>query len=369
MEKSERLLSLDALRGFDMFFITGGAAIISGLCLGLGCDKSFWLVEQMRHVPWAGLVHHDTIFPLFLFLAGVTWPFSYAAQVAKGRTAWQIHRKVILRAAILFLFGLSCGGILAFKPHFRVPSVLGQIGLAWGFAALIAIHVKKNWQRGLVAALLLVGYWSVLAFLIAPGAPDGADSYAMQHNIISWLDRTLMPNHILAKAYDPESLFSVPAAIALALFGMMSGDLLRSERPSCGKKALVLFGGSVALLLLTFLFIYVLKMPIVKRLWTSSFVLATGAYSLAMLALFYWIIDVKGWRGWTFYFRVIGMNSITIYMLGMVGVLGALQKYCFGGFCGWVGGAWGDFAWGVTYQLVGWLVLYFFYKKDIFLKV
>ena len=361
-------MSLDALRGFDMFFITGGAAIISGLCLGFGCKESFWLVQQMRHVPWEGLAQHDTIFPLFLFLAGVTWPFSLAAQVAKGRTSWQIHRKVLLRALVLFLLGLSSGGILAFKPTFRVPSVLGQIGLAWGFAALIAIHVKKNLHRGIVAAALLVGYWVVLNFLIAPGSPAGADSYAMKYNVISWLDRTLMPNHILAKLYDPESIFSIPAAVALALAGVMAGDLLRSQAMSGAKKALVLLGAAAATLVATLFFVYVLKMPIVKRLWTSSFVLATGAYSLAMLALFYWLIDVKGWRKWTFYLRVIGMNSITIYMLGMVGVLGALQKYCFGGLCEWAGG-WSKMMWGLTYHLIGWLILYFLYRKDTFIKV
>ena len=162
MDRKERLMSLDALRGFDMFFITGGAGIIAGLCAAFGWGDG-WLARQMHHVPWAGLAHHDTIFPLFLFLAGVSWPFSYAAQVARGRTAWQIHRKVIVRMAVLFLFGLFCGHLLAFKPTFRIPSVLGQIGLSWGFAAILFMHVKRPLVRGLVIAAILAGYWVLLA--------------------------------------------------------------------------------------------------------------------------------------------------------------------------------------------------------------
>ena len=134
------------------------------------------------------------------------------------------------------------------------------------------------------------------------------------------------------------------------------------------RKAAVLFGAALATLAATLFFVYVLKMPIVKRLWTSSFVLATAAYSLAMLAAFYWIVDVKGWRKWTFPLRVVGMNSIAIYMLGMTGVVGALRKYCFSGLCEW-SGAWSMLAWGATTFLVGWLILYFLYRKNAFIKV
>ena len=361
-------MSLDALRGFDMLFIMGLSTVMTSLCNAFGFGDGCWLARQMRHVDWHGFAQHDTIFPLFLFLAGVSWPFSLASQEARGRTPWQIHRKVLVRVLVLFLLGLSSGGILAFKPTFRIPSVLGQIGLAWGAAALISMHVKRNLVRGAVAAAILIGYWAVLNFFAAPGAPAGADTYSMEFNLVSWLDRTLMPNHILEKLYDPESVFSVPAATALALAGVMSGDLLRSQSLPGARKAAVLFGAALAALAAALFFVYVLGMPVVKRLWTSSFVLATAAYSLAMLAAFYWIVDVKGWRKWTFPLRVVGMNSIAIYMLGMTGVVGALRKYCFSGLCEW-SGAWSMLAWGGTTFLVGWLILYFLYRKNAFIKV
>lgn len=368
-EVGQRLMSLDALRGMDMFFITGGAGIILGLCACFGCSDG-WLARQMKHVPWAGIAHHDTIFPLFLFLAGVSWPFSLAAQLAKGRSWWQIHRKVIVRALVLVFFGMTLGGLLRFGPTFRIPSVLGQIGLSWGLAALVFMHVKKPLARGLVIAAILIGYWLLLSLTGAPNAPIGADLYSKEWNLISWLDRTVMPNYIYVKGvYDPESLFSVPAGAALALLGMCAGSILSSSRLSGGRKVATLFGLSAVTLALGLVFVFVLKMPIVKALWTSSFVLVAAAYSFALLAIVYWIVDVRGWTRWTFYFRIIGMNSITVYMLMNMGVIGALNRYCFAGLVGKVPAPWNGVAGPLAVQLTCWLVLYAFYRKNVFLKV
>lgn len=369
MEKGNRLMSLDALRGFDMFFITGGSGLISALCGAFG-NSHCWLAKQMGHVAWAGLAHHDTIFPLFLFLAGVSWPFSYASQVEKGRSALQIHLKVVLRMLILATLGMMIGGLLRFNPPFRIPSVLGQIGLSWGIAAMIFMHVKKPLVRGLVIGGILVAYWLVLAFVGAPDAPAGADFYSKQWNIVSWLDRTLMPNYIYVKnVYDPESLFCVPAGAALAMLGMTAGSILRLDAWKPGRRAAVLLGLSLATLAAAFFFIYVLRMPIVKALWTSSFVLSAAAYSFAMLALFYWIVDVRGWRRWTFYFRVIGMNSITVYMMMAIGIVGAFRAFFFGGLVAQFSGPWKAVASNAAFQLAAWLLLYILYRKKAFLKV
>lgn len=366
---SERLMSLDALRGFDMFFITGGAGIIAGLCAAFGWGDS-WLAGQMKHVEWAGLAHHDTIFPLFLFLAGVSWPFSLSAQERKGRTTGQIIRKIITRMVILFAFGMLCGRCMDFKPTFRIPSVLGHIGLSWGFAAMIFMFVKKLSGRIAIIAALTFGYWALLAFNLAPDAPAGASVYSMEGNIISWFDRMVMPNHIcVIGVYEPESLMSVPSGVALALLGMLGGTVLRAERLTGSRRTLVLFGLAALSLVLTFVFIYALGMPIVKKIWTSSFILAAAAYSYAMLALFYWIVDVKGWKRWSFYFQVIGLNSITIYMLMNSGVIGSLRRFIFNGTIDAVPKNCTQFVAGFATQITCWLVLYFLYRKKLFLKV
>lgn len=373
--KSNRLMSLDALRGFDMFFITGGAALIAGLCTGFGYGDCV-LAKQMDHVPWAGFAQHDTIFPLFLFLAGVSWPFSLASQLAKGRTAWQIHRKVILRTLVLFLFGLSFGGILRFNPTFRLMSVLGFIGLSWGIAAILFMHVRNLWSRLALLAALLAGYFVLLHFGISPDAPAGADHYAKDWNVIRWLDTVVYPKHMMISApgragripYDPESLFSVPSGVTLALLGMLAGEILRCGM-SAARKAGCLLAAGLGCLALDLILVFAVGVPIVKALWTTSFIFAAAAYSFLMLALFYWIIDVKGFRRWTLYFRVIGMNSITIYVLMMVGVLGSLSGFLFGGLASWIGAPWKVAVSSAGKLAVGWALLYFFYRKDIFLRV
>ena len=232
------------------------------------------------------------------------------------------------------------------------------------------MHVRRPVLRGGLIAAILAGYWAVLRFVACPGAPAGADSYARDWNIISWLDRTLLPNHIYVRGvYDPESLFSISTGVALALIGMCAGELLRSERFSGPRKAGLLALGSLGFLALDAFFILVLGDVVVKALWSSSFVISAAAYSLALLSLFYWIIDVKGCRRWAFYFKVIGMNSITIYMAQMTHVIQPLHGYLFDGLVKWIGEPWALFANSLTYCAVVWLVLYFLYRKNIFLKV
>ena len=364
-----RLRSLDVLRGFDMFFIIGGAGLVAALCTAFGCGDG-WLARQMEHVPWAGLAHHDTIFPLFLFLAGVTWPISLASRRARGDSEWAIHLKVVQRAVTLFLIGLSFGGILRFDPCFRIPSVLGQIGLAWGGAALVYLHVKSMRGRLLVIAAILVSTWVVMTLLVAPDSAAGADAFARDANIISWLDRTLMPNHIYVKGvYDPESLFSVPNAVALALMGMCAGAVLTGMRDAPGRRVRTLSLAAVALLLLGGFFLFVLDEPSVKALWTGTFVLFAGAYSVAMLALFHWLIDIRGWTRGTEYFRLVGQNSITVYCFMMTGLLGYLGQYFFAGVQGAVGETWGGVVRAAGELLIGGLFVWFLDRKNIRLKV
>lgn len=371
-----RLDSLDVLRGFDMFFITGGAGFIAGIFSALGCCP--FMVNQMRHVPWEGLAHHDTIFPLFLFLSGVSWPFSYSSQVSRGRTQRQIHIKLLVRVATLFLLGLSFGGFLAFNPNFRMMSVLGFIGISWGIAAMLYIHIKKDFFRIATVGLLLVGYWALIRFFHAPDAPadilaGALGSYAKEANIIVWFDRMCFTNHLMVKVgkgflYEPESLFSVTNGAALALLGMLAGTILRSENLTPMKKAGSLFGCAAICLLFDLLFVYVMGDFIVKALWTSSFVLSSAVYCFAMLAAFYFIIDVKGCSKWGVVFRCIGRNSILVYLMNMTGVTGSISRWIFRGFRAH-SGDWQQAVTGITFFIAAWAVLYYFDRKKIYLKV
>jgi predicted acyltransferase len=268
------------------------------------------------------------------------------------------------------LFGLSFGGILKFNAQFRLMSVLGFIGIGWGIAAFVFMFVKRMSLRLLLAFLPIVGYWIMLSFFSAPNAPSGADTYSMEWNFISYLDRMCYPNHLLAKnVYEPESLFSVLNGAALALIGMCAGSVLKAAEISKKRKVVLLAVSSVVLLGLGFVFTLILGDQIVKKLWTSSFVLFTAAYSFAMLALFFWIIDVKGWRNWSQPFREIGMNSITVYLLMMFGFLGQLASFFFLGLAKWIGDPWTGVVIASARLLISYLVVHFLYRHKIFMRV
>lgn len=384
--KPERLMSLDALRGADMLFIMGFSSVVIALCALLG-QRDCELSRQMTHVAWHGLRHHDTIFPLFLFLAGVSWPFSLAGQRAKGRTAGEILAKVARRVLLLFFFGLATRQFFAFDvAAFRYDSVLAHIGVCWAVAAILFMFVKSWRARLLVAAGLLAGHWALLFFCRAPDAAallasanpavakkvaayaaTGTDNFSFVGNLSGWLDRVVMPGHLYEGVFDPDGLLAKMTGVVTAMFGVFAGEMLMKAGTSGARKALGLVLAGLACLALTFL--WEPWCPVNKKLWTSTFVLAVGAYSYLALALFYWIVDVRGWRKWTFFFRVIGMNSITIYLLMRVVGFAVISKFFFSGLAGLGSDDWSRFVLASGQVAIEWLVLLFLYRKGVFLHV
>ena len=379
-------MSLDALRGADMFFIMGGASLIVALCSFFGAQDC-WLVLQMKHVDWHGFRHHDTIFPLFLFLAGVSWPFSCASQIAKGRTTSAILLKMAFRVAALVFFGLATADFFAFKVEkFRYDAVLAHIAVCWAGAALLSMFVKSWKARLAIAGGLLVAHWAALFFFTAPDAAAllastdpavtkkvafyaayGTDSFSFTGNVAGWIDRTYMPGHLHEEIFDPDGLLAKVSGIPLALMGVLAGELLRSKSFSGNRKTLLLLAAGLGALALTFC--WKPWCPVNKKIWTSTFVLASAAYAFFTLALFYWIIDVRGWRRWAFFFRVIGMNAITIYLLMRVVQFRAISRFFFSGVAGLGEGYWPNVVLITGQILVEWLLLWWLYRKGTFLKV
>lgn len=368
-EKNNRLESLDALRGFDMFFITGGASLLVAVA-ALFPDSSTWqfVARQMEHVPWDGLTHHDTIFPLFLFIAGISFPFSLQKQREHGRSERSIYLKILRRGLLLVLLGMIYGGLLKFEfATQRWPSVLGRIGLAWMFAAYIFTATgKRLWPKLTVIGVILLGYWLVSAFVCAPGVDPSIDPLTREGNIACWIDRTLLGPHCYRPDYDPEGILSTLPAICTALLGMLTGIFVQRGKPTFGKVIVLLAAGVVlAALGAAWHLIY----PINKALWSSSFVLAVAGYSLIMFALFYCIIDVCGLRRWDLYFKVIGMNSILIYMAPRFIDFHYLNHSLFDGVFSLFQEQYSTVAQSIGYLLVLWCFMYFMYRQKIFLKV
>lgn len=363
----QRLYSLDALRGFDMFWIIGGEEIFHRMAEIT--QSPFWQVlsGQLQHPDWHGFAAYDLIFPLFLFLAGVATPYSIGRKLEQGTNRRSLLFRVIQRGLILVLLGIIYNNGLelhAFE-EIRFGSVLGRIGLAYMFANILYLYSNKRSQVIWFIALLLA-YWLLLAFGAAPGFAAG--NMSMEGNMVSYLDRLIMPGKLYLGIHDPEGFVSTMPAISTALLGIYIGNLLK-DTLSENKIKTVLFMAVVGIVLLILAQLWNLYFPINKNLWTSSFVLQCGGFSVLLMALFYFIIDVLGLRQWAFFFKVIGMNSILIYMSGQF----IDWEYTTNGFFRWfgqlIGNPWNAVAMAMLVVGVKWTFLYFLYRKKVFLRV
>lgn len=365
---TRRLKSLDALRGFDMFWIIGGEEIFHVLAQTTGWAGAIFMADQFTHVAWNGYRPYDNIFPLFLFLAGVSTPFAIGSRLEKGEAHAKLARKIIQRGLILVLLGILYNNGLFQKPigEWRFPSVLGRIGLAGMFAQLIYLYTYPN-QRAqyLWFGGLLLGYWALVMLVPVPGF--GAGNLTMEGSLVGYIDRLLVPGKLYKVVHDPEGLLSALPAIGTGLLGIFGGTLLRRPDLAETRKVLWLVGAGVGCVALGWL--WNLVFPVNKNLWTSSFVLVAGGWSFLMLALFYWIIDVRGWQRWSFFFVVIGMNSILIYLAGQVIDFEHATQYLFGGVLQHAGPVLAGVGMVVGFLAVKWAFLYFLYQKKVFLRV
>ncbi len=363
--KSERLSSLDALRGFDMFWIMGGESLFIALGAATGLPWLKWWAEQMEHVPWHGFHFYDMIFPLFLFIAGISFPFSLAK---RGKDRKALYRHIIQRGLVLVVLGIIYNNGIRFNfSEMRYASVLGRIGLAWMFAALIFMNSGKKFRIVWTVALLLI-YWGLLAFF--PARDLGVyDPYSMQGSLTGYIDRLLCPGRLYLGIHDPEGILSTMPAISTALLGMLTGSFVKSElwQDNRWKKAIALMAAGVVLLAVGKMWDIVF--PINKNLWTSSFVCWVGGISLLLFAFFYLVIDVWGVTRWAFPFVVIGMNSITIYMAQQMIQFGHTADFLFGGFTQMATEAWKPVVANLAYVLTCWIFLFILYRRKIFLKV
>lgn len=363
---SNRLLSLDALRGADMFFIVGGEALIltlaklfpeSGIMKGLA--------EQMTHVDWNGFHFMDLIFPLFLFISGVTYPFSVSAQEKKGMTRKQISLRCLRRGLILVLLGLVYNGILSCTDfaNFRYASVLGRIGLAWMFASLIYLWFNRKVCWTIIPTFLL-GYWALLVAF----PESGTDPFSQDGSLAGRIDRLLLPGCLYLGNHDPEGLLGLIPSTVTAMLGIEAGHILNDKSKTEMSKVKLMTIVGIVFIVIAVAWGYV--MPINKNLWTSSFVMLTAGISFCLLASFYLVIDVWGCRRLAFFPAIIGMNSITIYIATEAINFWHTTNFLFTGF---IDNLFPEPVRPLMFTICciacWWTFLYFLYRQKIFLKV
>lgn len=361
---TERLMSLDALRGFDMFWIVGAGDLVEAFHdLGEGGVAGF-LANQLSHRKWEGFVFEDLIFPLFVFMMGVAAVYSLGKITGHtGRRA--AHLRLLRRTAVLFLLGVFYyGGLSHHFSEIRFLGVLQRIALCYGFAGLALLHLKP---RGLAILLvaLLVGYWGLLTFVPAPGQP--VPSFEVEKNWANYIDRQYLIGRLNDGSWDPEGLLSTLPAIGSALLGVLAGLFLKDQRFTPEKKALYLLLAGIGLTIAGYL--WGLQFPIIKKIWTSTFVLVAGGYSCILLAAFYWIIDVRQWRRWTPPFIWIGTNALAIYFARGIIPFQKLAERLVGGDIQGFAGAYGELLVAVTSLTLLVLFARYLYQKKIFLRV
>ena len=375
----KRLLSLDVVRGITIAFM---------IMVNNNGGPGSW--RFMNHAEWNGLTPTDLVFPTFVFVVGVSVVFAFEARLAKGAKRAQLAWHTLQRSIVLILFGIIVNSFPFFRlAHMRFYGVLQRIAICYLVVGLFYLWDKRASTK--IAALVgcLVGYWVLVRWVPIPGVGmPGRDVpfMDMTQNLVSWIDRHLFPYHLYLYApdhnvRDPEGLLSDLPAIGTALMGVLTGLWLRSKK-AVPTKTLGLAAASITSLVIGYA--WSLEFPLNKNMWTSSFVLVAGGYSLALLTLCFWAIEQRNWRkGWTWVWLVFGSNAIAVYMFSelMPGVLDNIHLLSNGHrlnlnafvfdhvFAHIPNPHWAAFGYSVSFTAFCFIPVWILYRRKIFLKV
>jgi predicted acyltransferase len=361
---AERLGSLDAFRGFVMLWIIGGDGLMAGLA-ALGHNRVIdAFVYELSHSSWQGLRFYDCIWPSFMLMVGVSVPLSFAKR-SLTQTYQQQLAHAAKRAIVLFLLGSLRESVLLGSPYLiELSSALQPIAIAYFVAVLV---VRKSWRfQALLGAGILAGYALVLAFIRAPGIPAG--SYAFNHNLVHWVDIALLGQaHWDRWPYASEgwgTVLSMIPTISTTLLGLLVGELLMSPR---SKQRKAKFIGGIGLGCLAIGYGTSFVVPVVMKMWTASYGLMSAGWACLMLLFFYWLIDIHGYRKWAFPLVVIGMNAIFIYMFSSLIHLDPIVDV----FTQGIARVWPNselLLQQVAVLAVEWAILFWMYKRNVFVK-
>lgn len=358
----KRLVCVDALRGFDMLWIIGGGDVIITLAKAYPSTFLNRLAEHFDH-QWGTFHFYDIIMPLFLFIVGVVMPVAFKIRLEKGDTRKQIYAHVFKRVVKLYILGLIASGyLLTFdlqKIHLWTDT-LHAIAVGYLVSSILILQLKLTWQVGVTPFLLLL-YWAVIALIPVPGHPPGMLEPTV--NLPLYVDNLVLGHFQEGQGWT--YILTNMTFVCSVMLGVFAGYILLSDQTE-KKKALQLVLLGIACLAAGK--IWSNWFPIIHHLWTSSLVLYAGGWSYLLLAAFYWIIDVKGYKKWSFPFVVIGMNAIAVYVATHLFDFTLIGNVVVGGLSRWLG-SWKAFVQEVAALMVVWLILYWMYKKKTFIKV
>jgi len=369
---SGRLVSLDLFRGLT----------IAGMILVNDPGDELTTYSPLRHAQWNGWTAMDLVFPFFLFIVGVAMAFSFQTRLERGESRNQLARHVLWRGFALFAIGMFLNGF----PNqyqlssWRVYGVLQRIAVCYVVTGILVLWSnRRGWI--VTAFACLVGYWVLMRYVPVPGFGVPTRDVPFldpDRNLVAWLDRKLLAGHLYEGTRDPEGVISNIPAIATALLGLLTGDWLRSERSSKSKVFGMVLLGVIGVALGEFFNVW---FPINKKLWTSSYVLLTTGLALLCLALCYWFVDIRRWRGQVVtFFLVFGMNAIAAYVLSEM-IANCLDRFSAGEGMTWKEAVYqnlfaplasplnASLIFAIAYVLMCWVVMWALYRKGYFLKI
>ena len=362
-----RVTSIDALRGFSMFWIIGGGTVFRSLDGIFNHPVTAFIGKQLKHVEWLGFHFEDLIMPLFIFIVGVAVPFSISNRLKRGQSRARICLHIVKRTAVLYLLGvmLGSGGLHFNWPGMDWVGVLQRIAVCYFFAALLLMRTK--WQtQAIVAGAILLLYWAALTLVPVPGHDAGI--ITPEGYLPAYIDQQFLPGKIHEAFYgygDSNGILPTLASISTVLLGTLTGHWLRSNRPNNHKVAGLALAGLISL---SVGYVWGLVFPVIRLLWTGSMVLFAAGLSLLLLALFYWLIDIRGYKKWAFGFVVIGMNAIAVFTASRLFAAHRIGRIFVGGLSKWCG-EWNGFINAVAGVTVIWLVLWWMYRRKLFIKI
>jgi predicted acyltransferase len=361
-EINQRLTSVDAFRGFTMLWLISGGDFIKSFYSVWPNPFTKVLAENMDHIGWKGFHFEDLIFPLFLFVVGLLIPMLISRRIAKGATHKDLYLQLVKRTLVLFVLGLVVYRVLNFDwATQRYSSVLLRIGICYSIACILVIHT--NWKVQLYVVLaILIGYWAAVMFIPVPGY--GAGVLTPEGCLNTWLDQNIIPGRLAPGPYDYQGVLSTFTALASTLIGVLAGHWLQSNRTGNQKTIGFIIAGLIAL---TAGWVWGQFFFISRYVWTSSFVLFAAGWSLLLWALFYWIIDVKGYKKWAFFLVVIGVNSITIWVGQEFIDFKFTTDFLFMGFSRYFGII-QPIIIALCLLITKWLLLWGLYRQKIFIK-
>lgn len=367
-----RLTSLDAFRG----------ATIAGMILVNNPGSWSHVYAPLLHAPWHGWTPTDLIFPFFLFIVGVAMPISFGKRLGRGDSRGKLMGHVVRRSLILFGLGL----FMALFPTFggwgtlRIMGVLQRIAVVYLIASLLYLGLGRR-GRWTALGVILLGYWAAMTLIPFPGGEAG--DLSAEGNLGAWLDRLILGQQHLWRQdpWDPEGLLSTLPAVGTTLLGIFTGELITSERGRMEKVRWLLAASAAAIVVGL---LWNLAFPINKNLWTSSYVVFTAGMGGLLFGLFYWAIDVRGWKAWSEPFVIYGLNAIAVFVAsGLLtktlvrwrvpaadgGTTSAYNWIYENLFASWAGPLNGSLAFAVSYILFWLAIMWVLYRRRIFIKI